>query len=172
MNMYKRMFLVCIITEIVFSLGAILIPVIDQVMIFKNDEASFTIVNGVIYNINSEAISHPNLYIQSLIYLVRDLILSFLLWQSGLIFRVLRNQGWFNENRNGIIYKIGIGFILFSFYLFLSDMILVNLQRDGAFTFVYQLDNLKYIPIGFTIITLGYVLKVANSINEEQKLVI
>lgn len=172
MTTFRKVFLFCLITEIIFLLSAFFLPVIDQFMIFKEESVSFTIINGVIFNCIPEPGSSVNIYFQSAVYLVRDLILSYLLLQAKSIFSSLRKGGWFHGNGNGVIYKIGLGFISLSVFLFVSDLFLVNIQHDGKFITYYQLDNLMYIPIGCAIVVLGYVLKISNSINEEQKLII
>ncbi|MGX5089507.1 hypothetical protein [Enterobacter sp. UPMP2052] len=168
----QKILLLCQATQFIFVISLILIPVIDQYMLLKNGPTAFTVINGILYDINREAGFHQNIYLQSLIYLIRDLILGCLLWQASRIFRELGAGKGFYCNGRGIVYKIGAGFVFYCIFLFISDMILLNYQHDGHFIFYYQIDNLLYLPIGCAVIIFGYVLEEANNINEEQKLVI
>ncbi|EAA2616303.1 hypothetical protein BZH87_07615 [Salmonella enterica] len=172
MTKYRKVLLLCLATQFIFVVSLLLIPVIDQYMLLMKEPATFTIINGILYDVHREHGFHQNIYLQSLIYLFRDLILAYLLWQTSLIFRALRlGKGFFCDG-SGVIYKIGAGFVSYSIFLFISDMVLLNYQHDGHFIFYYQVDNLLYLPLGCAIMIFGYVLEEANKINEEQKLVI
>jgi len=168
----RKILLLCKATQFIFVISLILTPVIDQYMLLKNGPAAFTVINGILYDVNREAGFHQNIYLQSLTYLIRDLILGCLLWQASLIFRELgAGKGFYSDGR-GIVYKIGAGFVFYSIFLFISDIFLLNYQHDGHFIFYYQFDNLLYLPLGCAVIIFGYVLEEANTINEEQKLII
>ncbi|EBF7359347.1 hypothetical protein OFY73_004529 [Salmonella enterica] len=172
MTRHPKILLLCSATQFIFVVSVTLLPVIDQYMLLTKEAGAFTVINGIIYNLHRETGFHPNIYLQSLVYLIRDLILGYLLWQTSLIFRSLRAGKGFYCNGSGIVYKIGAGFISYSTFLFISDMILLNYQHDGHFIFYYQLDNLLYLPLGCAVVIFGHVLEEANKINEEHKLVI
>ncbi|WP_196250092.1 DUF2975 domain-containing protein [Enterobacter cancerogenus] len=160
--------------EMTLLAGMVGNPILNQTLIWFPKEREIPISGGYIYSECSAFLGcHSNVAASMVTSLLNDFIISTMLWQFYKMFKSIRTGDIFNQLQITRITVAGGCLIGLSIFSLISDMYLLSLKNTHSeFHFGFQIENFFYIPIGIGLVILGYVLKLALIIKEEQELVI
>lgn len=174
MRKEKKIIILCSFMEIVLLLGLIFAPIFDQIALGLQAGNDYFFVDGVTYDIRWEgARANFNYELLAGSVLLRDLIISFMLWQFYKIFKNIRLGTIFNQHQIKLVSRCGWCFITLSVYSIYNNLLYgLSQSPDNDMQYDFFLNDFKSIPIGIGLVLLGHVLKLATEMKEEQELVI
>jgi len=160
--------------EITLLITLILTPLISQFFNWMQYQNDVHFMGGHLHNYGKILpVTHSVEQASIVQNMLRDLIVSLLLWNFYRMFRDIRLGAIFNHHQIRRTSHSGWCFITLSVYSIVSDMGMSILRSsDNDWHYYLQLDNLVYILIGTGLIVLAYVLQMATEIKEEQDMVI
>lgn len=165
----------CRFMEITLLVGLISNPIFNQMIIWLPEGNEISLLGGYVYSHQCELFlgCHQEKVSVVISTLLKDVVVSIMLWQFYKIFRAIRSGDIFNNLQITRIATAGWCFIYLSIHSLIKDFYFISLQStSNELNILFHGDSFIYIPFGVGVVILSHVLKLATEIKEEQDLVI